>query len=349
MLIESRSFVADQGADAAFDQKVRAPVGAGIQLDIGLVNNMPDAALKQTERQFRTLLELGARDGLCVRMHFLSMGGVPRGAEAAAYMRGRYVDVAEVSDLALDALIVTGAEPRAKSLREETYWRQFARLMDWAERNTVSTICSCLAAHAAALHFDGVERRPIGHKCSGVFENETEGEHPLLRDLPSRIATPHSRYNEVREEDLRRAGYRILTRSQRAGVDLFVKQRRNCAFVFFQGHPEYESSTLLREYRRDALRFLNGERDEYPIMPHHYFAPDLQARLTEFEAHAKARRSAALAAELPLPADGGAHEQTAPRWAAPAALIYRNWLNQVAEAKRRAGVEWSLVESWCVE
>jgi len=36
-------------------------------IDIGLVNNMPDAALKATERQFLTLLDAAA-DGMVVRL-----------------------------------------------------------------------------------------------------------------------------------------------------------------------------------------------------------------------------------------------------------------------------------------
>jgi homoserine O-succinyltransferase len=350
MLIESRAIKDENaGPNVSFDPKALAAMRAGLQIDVGLVNNMPDSALKQTERQFRTLLELAAGDQLCVRMHFLSLGGVARGAEARSHMRGRYVDVAEISDLGLDALIVTGAEPRAKSLRDETYWRDFTQLMDWAERNTVSTICSCLAAHAAVLYFDGVERRRMGGKCSGVFDNEIAQDHPLTRNLPAGIATPHSRYNEVREDDLRKAGYVILTRSRQAGVDLFVKERNNCSFVFFQGHPEYESCTLQREYRRDVLRYLHGERDDYPSMPSHYFTLEQQRRLSQFEARVTARRSPDHAAALPLPVEGVANVQGSPHWTAGAAAIYRNWLNAIVEAKRRAGSEWQPIKSWFAE
>ena len=81
---------------------------------------------------------------------------------------------------------------------------------------------------------------------------------------------PHSRWNEIPEEALAASGYRVLTRSEDAGVDTFVKQRRSL-FVFFQGHPEYESHSLLLEYRRDVGRFLRGERDSYPSMPFGYF------------------------------------------------------------------------------
>ena len=44
---------------------------------------------------------------------------------------------------------------------------------------------------------------------------------------------------------------------------MFVKQTRSL-FIFFQGHPEYEETTLLREYRRDVGRFLRGQQPHYP-------------------------------------------------------------------------------------
>ena len=56
----------------------------------------------------------------------------------------------------------------------------------------------------------------------------------------------------------------MLTRTADAGVDTFIKQQKSL-FVFFQGHPEYESDTLLREYRRDVGRYIKGETATYPF------------------------------------------------------------------------------------
>ena len=46
-------------------------------VDIGLVNNMPDAALDATERQFRALLNAAA-DGLRLRLTLYTLPEVPR-------------------------------------------------------------------------------------------------------------------------------------------------------------------------------------------------------------------------------------------------------------------------------
>src|ERR1700723_2916113 len=137
-------------------------------LTIGLVNNMPDAALDATERQFIALVRAASPD-VIVRFKLFSVPEVPRSAQARAALVGRYRDISELWDTHLDGLIVTGNEPRAAPLRDEPYWLSLTKLMAWAEQNTDSTIWSCLAAHAAVLHADGIEREPRKEKLFGVF------------------------------------------------------------------------------------------------------------------------------------------------------------------------------------
>ena len=67
-------------------------------------------------------------------------------------------------------MIVTGAEPIAATLPDEPYWNDLTDVIDWAETNTRSAIWSCLAAHAAVLHLDGIERQRLERKCSGVYD-----------------------------------------------------------------------------------------------------------------------------------------------------------------------------------
>jgi homoserine O-succinyltransferase len=117
--------------------------------------------------------------------------------------------------------------------------------IDWAEQNTISTIWSCLAAHAAVQHLDGVRRHALGEKCFGVFTCERACDDRLLANAPSPFFITHARCNALNETELVAHGYRILTRSK-AGVDMFVKPWRSL-FLFFQGHPEYELDSLARE------------------------------------------------------------------------------------------------------
>src|SRR5205085_67987 len=131
---------------------------------------------------------------------------------------------------------------------------------------------SCLAAHAAVLHIDGIARCPLEEKRVGLFRCEIATPHGLLTNVSAPLRVVHSRWNELPEGALADNGYSILTHSAQAGVDAFVKKRKSL-FVFFQGHPEYDHRALLREYRRDVARFLRAERDSYPGMPCAYFDP----------------------------------------------------------------------------
>jgi homoserine O-succinyltransferase len=205
-----------------------------------------------------------------------------------------------------------------------------ARLVDWAEQHTSSAIWSCLASHAAAYRLDGLVRRPLGKKMFGVFECDKVADHPLVAGRP-RWLVPHSRFNELPETVLTDAGYQVLSRSPQAGVDIFIKQRESL-FVFLQGHPEYDATALFGEYRRDVRRFLAGERDYYPDLPHGYFNDRAVALLSAFRERAFKERGHLRLEEFPAEAVGA--ELSAP-WRDAAARVYANWLSYLNEARAR--------------
>lgn len=299
------------------------------ELTIALVNNMPDSALKATERQFMRLVETAAGAAV-VRFHCFSLPSVKRSLQARSHVEKDYTDIAELSRLSIDGVIVTGAEPNAEALSNEPFWRDLSELIDWAKTNTRSAIWSCLAAHAAVLHLDGIERRQLRGKCSGIYDCGKSAEHWLTRGLPSPIKVAHSRFNALGEDDLASSGYQILTRSDRAGVDIFAR-KFDSQFIFFQGHPEYDALSLQREYMRDLARFLAGERDEYPAVPASYFDPPTEARLARFRERALVARAPTLAAELPgltLRSDIAA--------GLVAKIIFRNWIGFLANETKAA-------------
>jgi homoserine O-succinyltransferase len=299
-------------------------------IHIGLVNNMPDAALEATEAQFLALLDAAA-GGMVVRLTVYALPDVPRTDVGRRHVESFYAGIGDLWDSHVDGLIVTGTEPRASNLMDEPYWGSLTSLLEWAEDNTHSTVWSCLAAHAALLHMDGIGRRPLGDKRFGIFECARVTDHPLTAGLGSRVRMPHSRWNDIPEDALRSCGYRVLTRSDAAGVDMFVKQR-NSLFVFFQGHPEYEANTLLLEYRRDIKRFLRRERETYPPMPQSYFDDDTVAVLTALRARALSDRREELLAELPTTLLARNLTNT---WRRTAAHVYRNWLLSLSAEKDR--------------
>lgn len=109
---------------------------------------------------------------------------------------------------------------------------------------------------------------------------------------------------------------------------MFLKRGRN-DLLFSQGHPEYDGATLGREYKRDVRRYLLGESEYYPSLPKNYFNLGEQAALLRFCDRAHLARNAALLAEYP------AVRRRRSYTSSPAASVFRAWLAQIVEAKRR--------------
>src|ERR1700722_11594123 len=84
-------------------------------ITIGLVNNMPDAAVEATERQFTDLIR-AATPNAVVLLKLYAIPEVPRAPAMRYELAERYRDIAELWDTPLDGLIVTGTEPRAANL-----------------------------------------------------------------------------------------------------------------------------------------------------------------------------------------------------------------------------------------
>lgn len=317
-------------AGTAFQSRKQLREDPSRHIDIGLVNNMPDTAMEATVRQFLSLLGSAAH-GVVIRLKLFSMPGVPSSDWRRQHLADHYSDFNELWDSRLDGLIVTGTEPRAADLAAEPYWACLSKVVDWAEENTAATVWSCLAAHAAVLHLDGIRRSPLSQKCFGLFEHQRVSNHPLLQDLSAPILTPHSRWNELAEGALVSSGYDILSKSIAAGVDIFVKHRKSL-FLFFQGHPEYEADTLAREYRRDVGRFLRGEREGYPEVPNQYFDRATTDTLNAFRVRALVDRREELLSAFPTEQVLNSVSHV---WHAQALRTYGNWLNYIVERKAK--------------
>ena len=300
------------------------PDGAAGVLDIALVNNMPDAALRQTENQFARLLDTAGTD-VNIRLWRYSLPGVPRGAAAAEYLHDQYRPIDQLWDAPLAALIVTGCEPHAADLRREPYWAGLVELLTWARERTASSIASCLAAHAAVLAFDGVPRRRLAAKLSGVYRQAVQHPHPLTVGLPGELAMPQSRRNDVPSDELAARGYDVLAQSTRVGWSVAAVDDGGHLRVLTQGHPEYDPDTLLLEFRRDVRRYLSGELREYPDPPAGYFAQSAEHVLARLRQAATSGRALG---SVEFPTDELSKRVTAP-WLVAARQLYANWLTEV--------------------
>ncbi len=309
-------------------------------LNIALINNMPDSALEDTEAQFLELLKQASGNHL-VRVKIYSLPNIPRGDRGREYLRDSCADINDLLANHFDGSIVTGTEPLHADLKEEPYWAIFTEVLDWAERNTYSTVLSCLAAHAGVLHSDGIPRRRLRDKEFGVFTFEKNAEHRMTQGLPGTVPMPHSRWNEIREDDLVECGYTILTKSKQGAVDSFMKEKSGRLILHFQGHPEYSTSTLLKEYRRDIRRFLRQERETYPSKPFEYFDTSGAALLDKFRDELSINPTEQQMSQFP---DRQLERSLQNTWADSAAILYKNWLDYIVAKKSACPASSSVAE-----
>lgn len=294
-------------------------------LHVGLLNMMPDAAFQVTEQQFMRLVG-GSSQTARFYVHCFTVEGLPRGEATQAYIAQNYEDIASIYADGLDALIITGANVANPRLDQEPFYQPLAEVIGWANENVTSVLCSCLSTHALMKFLHRIDRRLLPRKQWGVYSHRVVApQHPLLRGINTRFDVPHSRYNAITREQFQEAGLSILIESAEAGVHAAVSDdlfRR----IYFQGHPEYDANSLLKEYKREVLRYFNGERD-LPVFPEHYISDAAAAVITRYLEGA--RRAHAAHAHLPEFPEAEVVPFLDNTWADTARAIFDNWLGLI--------------------
>lgn len=297
------------------------------ELHVGLLNMMPDAALEATERQFYRLV--GASNPIAqFYMHPFTVPDLPRGEAARAHIDQYYESFDAIREGGLDALIITGANVSHASLADEPFWNPLIEVIDWAWDNVTSTLCSCLATHAVMQFRHGQTRIKQPRKIWGVFEHRVkDASHPLVGDVNTRFDVPHSRWNDISAAQFDAAGVKVLVESAEAGVHLAVSPD-GLRTVFFQGHPEYDTISLLKEYKRDLLLAdPTGQAADTPY-PARYFNTQAQAFLAEFNS----RRQRGEALDFPESHLLPLIDNT---WHDSAEAVVGNWIGCVYQATHR--------------
>ncbi|MDH3221556.1 MAG: homoserine O-succinyltransferase [Gammaproteobacteria bacterium] len=266
------------------------------ELHIGLLNMMPDAALAATERQFFRLI--GESNPIAqFFVHPFTLDALPREPSAREHIDKFYDSYEQIREQGLDALIITGANVIGPDLSQEVFWEPLIEVADWAHEHVTSTLCSCLATHAVLDFRYGQKRFRQPRKKWGVYRHQVvEPSHPLVVDINSEFDVPHSRWNSVYPEQFESGGLRVLVTSTDGSVHLATSPD-GFRTVFFQGHPEYDTVSLLKEYKRDVNLYISGRFENYAPMPENYFSEFSAAVCREYQA----RVEKSLAANTPIP------------------------------------------------
>lgn len=305
--------------DRAHHQDIRA-------LHVGLLNMMPDAALVSTERQFFRLI--GASNPIAqFYVHPFALPEQKRGAKAQQHINEHYETFDEIQAQGLDALIITGANVTHDNLSQEVFWEPLIKVTKWAHHNVTSTLCSCLATHAVLEAHHGQRRQHLGYKRWGVYPHWVKDKtHPLVSDINTRFDVPHSRYNMMSREQFESAGLKVLVEGEESGVHLAVSDD-GIRTVYFQGHPEYDGISLLKEYKREVMRFYHGNRNDYPPFPDGYFDITSEAIFDEYRDKLVQAMQAGL--EMPLFPEHIITPRLQNTWHDSGLAVIGNWMGLV--------------------
>ena len=296
------------------------------ELHIGLLNMMPDAALEATERQFLRLVG-GCNRIAQIYVHPFGVRGEERGPRARAHMAAHYRDFEALQKEGLDALVITGANPANPDLTRESFWPGMLEVIEWGRTNVCSMVCSCLATHAVLKIYHGIERIALPQKRWGVYSHRlVERSHPLLAHIDTRFDAPHSHVYEVTSDQVRASGGHVLAESSEAEVHLAVSED-GFRFVYFQGHPEYDFNSLLKEHKREVARFALGEREDFRLCPSTTMAWRPAPCIEPFAERALAARAAGAGVpELPEALLTPLVDNT---WGDTGKALFNNWLGLV--------------------
>ncbi len=256
-------------------------------LRIGLLNLMPKKI--QTETQFARLI--GATP-LQIDLQLIRMTAHQTKTTAAAHMEAFYRPFQAVRGEKFDGLIVTGAPIEHLPFEAVTYWDELRQVMDWTQTHVHATLGVCWGGMAMARYFHGVEKHMLPQKAFGcVPHRNLAPSSPYLRGFSDDFVVPVSRWTEMRDADLARAGLPVLLGSDATGPCLVEDACHRALYVF--NHFEYDSDTLKQEYDRDIAAGT-------PInVPDNYYPGDDPAK-------------------PPLN-----------RWRSHAHLLYGNWINEI--------------------
>lgn len=207
------------------------------------------------------------------------------------HLKSFYVGHDEIRNRYYDGMIITGAPVESLDFEKVDYWEELCEIMEWSKNHVHSTFHICWGAQAALFYHYGIPKYSLNNKKFGIFNHRIlKPNAPFFRGFDDRFNAPHSRYTEVRSEDIEKEDeLEILAVSDDAGV-FAVKNRKSRQFFIF-GHPEYDRDTLALEYQRDIKR---GKKFDLPV---NYFPDDDPTKQPEMT------------------------------WRSHAQLMYNNWLN----------------------
>jgi homoserine O-succinyltransferase len=230
-------------------------------LKIIILNLMPLKINAETD-----LLRLLSNSPLQIEIDFMKIKGHKTKNTSFSHMKRFYKNFDDLRNMKYDGMIITGAPVELMPFEDVTYWGELQKILDWAEHHVFSAMFICWAAQAGLYHYYDIPKYELPEKVFGVFEHTHSDQLlPILRGFDDTFWMPHSRYTEVRAEDIDKVdGLQVIAQSEKAGVA--IVKGRNGRQLFITGHSEYSRYTLDLEYKRDMAKniSINIPENYYP-------------------------------------------------------------------------------------
>jgi len=242
--------------------EVRAKAQDIRPLKIAILNLMPNKEVTETQ-----LIRLLSNTPLQIELTLLRCASHRSKNTSEEYLASFYKFFHEVKDEKFDGLIITGAPVENLDFKDVTYWEELCEIMDWSKTNVFSTLHICWAAQAGLFYHHGIKKYPLKKKLSGVYRHKVNlATHPLVRGFDEEFSAPHSRYTEIKMQDINACDdVQLIASSKQAGA--YIIGSSNMRMFFVTGHCEYDWDTLKGEYLRDLKKGID------PDIPENYF-PD---------------------------------------------------------------------------
>ena len=232
-------------------------------LEIVIVNLMPTKI--ETETQ---LLRLLGNSPLQVNITLLKTNSYVSKNTSEDHLSSFYNVFDDIKDKRFDGMIITGAPIETLQFEDADYWNELEKTMEFSKTNVTSTFHICWGAQAGLYYHYGINKYPLKKKMFGIYKHTLNNpKNKLFRGFDEVYNAPHSRYTEIKKEDIDKVDdLEILSESEEAGV--YVVASKNMKQIFVTGHSEYDKNTLKKEYMRDKEKGLEIE------VPVNYFKND---------------------------------------------------------------------------
>ncbi len=246
-------------------------------LKIAILNLMPLKIMTETD-----LLRLLSNTPLQIELDLVDTDSHVCKNTPREHIETFYKRFDEIKNNNYDGFIVTGAPVEKLDFNEVEYWDELTEIFDWSKKHVTSTLYICWAAFAGLFHNYGIPKHVIGKKISGVFRHYViDKTNPIFRGFDDEFYVPHSRFSEVRKDDILKVpDLKIVAESEASGV--YMVMARNGREFYITGHSEYSPLTLDYEYHRDL------DKGKNPSIPVNYYPNDdiNQSPIVRWKAHA---------------------------------------------------------------